>query len=120
MKLPQLPQPGGVLELAELQRRFYQWANQVYDFLRVLPVVERKSLSVLAPVSGLQVLTRAERPWGVLIARVYETADPSTKVTGITLSWYLSDDERVPGIVLSSVDGLTSGTDYTLELLVVS
>lgn len=108
-------------DLADLSQRFFEFVSHVLEFLRLMPSLELKTFTTVGDFP-IYVQTITPRALGVLRVQTTKTADP----TGIAvasadtaISWRLSDDTQQPGIVVTSLGGVTGPDELTITLLVL-
>lgn len=114
-RLPRKLDTSRVSDFADLARRTFAFASDVYDFLRLLPPLEVQ-LAKGQGGSTIRVQTTA-RPLAVVILAAWAEGS-ALRASPVTCNWKHRTDGA--GVELTSVPGLASGTDYTLVLLLVS
>jgi hypothetical protein len=117
--LPRMPDPTGVTSVAELARRFYTYANDVYDFLRLIPTIEFKTFTTQGqfPIY-VQTIAPRVKDGGVIRTQTYETKNSANTIEHTGVAWRRSDDPNQPGIIIDRLEGLTRDTLYTVTLVI--
>lgn len=101
-----------------------QFTRQVTDILtQGLSVADQTSwLRTVRYVEGTPLSVSVEMrsaPLLVAVARVQETFAPGAFVSGAAVTWEWTATSSGSSVTITGVAGLTSGTDYTVQLLIV-
>lgn len=117
MTQPRLVDGSRLGTMEDVRRAIVQIAHDLFEFSRIAPLVQIRTIESDGsfPVS----VQTDFLPTVVLRGQTYETDDPSRTVTASGVAWRRSDDPQEPGIMIDDIDGLTAGTRYTCELVML-
>lgn len=117
MSNPRLVDGSRLGSMEEIRRAIVQIAHDLFEFSRIAPLVQIRNVESdgAFPVS----VETDFQPTVVLRGQTYETDDPSRTVSAAGIAWRRSDDPRESGIMIDDLDGLTAGTRYTCELVML-
>jgi hypothetical protein len=119
-QLPKL-ELSAVRDVADLSARFIAFAHDVYEFLRLMPTIEFKTITTVGNFP-LYVETQTPKAVGVLRVQSYETRQPGVEAAYIpdtSIQWRLSDDPYQRGIVITSIGGQIGPEELTMVLLIL-
>lgn len=117
MTQPRLVDGSRLGTMEEIRRAIVQIAHDLFEFSRIAPLVQIRTIE-----SDGQFPVSVETdflPAVVLRGQTYETDDPSRVVSASGIAWRRSDDPQERGIMIDDMDGLTAGTRYTCELVML-
>lgn len=122
-KLPKLPEPFRGPSVETLAQRFYEFAQNAYEFMRGIPQIEFKTFRADGTYP-IYVETLTKVPQAVIRVRSYDALDPSVVISDTSIAWSPSDDPDMPGILVSWLGGIpisvgTSVAEYEVVLLVL-
>lgn len=98
--------------------RVFDFAGDVYDYLRTLPTLEITTFNAVGGAFPVTFASATPAPVGVVVLEIYEADAPGNKGAS-TIAWSRSADATEPGIAVSAMSGLTSGTEYVIRVLVI-
>lgn len=119
MSLPRRIERVLPLTLEGLANSVYRFAEDVFDALRSLPVFERYSLTVRADDFPITLLTELSEVDHVVCSRAVELNDESRWIPPGGVAWRMSESRESPGITIESIDGLPTGTDFSVRMMIV-
>ncbi len=120
LKLPRISVPSPLKDVSELAGRFSSFASDVYEFLRLLPTVELKTVTTVGNFP-IYVETQTAKAIAVVRVQSFETLNPASEATYVSdtsIAWRLSDDPDQPGIVITSLGGVLGPNELTTTVLV--
>ena len=117
MTQPRLVDGSRLGSMDEIRKAIVQIAHDLFEFARIAPLVQIRTIESDGqfPVS----VATDFPPTIVLRGQTYETDDPSRTISANAVAWRHSDDPREPGIMIDDLDGVTAGTRYTCELVIL-
>jgi len=122
MTFPRMPDPGGATALAALAERFYRFASEVLNYMRLQPALEIKTFSSVGHYP-IYVETRVAPVAGVICCRAYHELQGEQTIAGAGVAWRASEDTEQPGIVIDSIEGVsesvgTAGENVTVTIII--
>jgi Mg/Co/Ni transporter MgtE len=122
LNLPRQQDASRLSDQGTHAEKFARFADDVIDFLRLMPTMEIRTIRTDGGDYPLYVLTETRRPLGVIVLRSFLTADPAQYVSYREIDWSPSNDVNAPGIVVyetGAAPGPSPGDEVDIVVLIL-
>lgn len=117
MRTPGPMDLANVRDLPDLVRRVDRWSRAVDEALRAQPSVETLTFTIDPADLPTYVPCETPDPVAVTRSKTLRVSD-SALISDAGLSWRRSDDPAQPGVKVEALPGTSSGSTYTITLVV--